>query len=65
MTITTKNEFEAFVLANCGLTARTEPRRERDGEYLYECFDNADGDEIAFISYKAGAAPTYTIITND
>lgn len=61
MNTVTKSEFEAFVAANCPLGIRGEPRRERDGEYQYDCFDNADGEEIAFITYKIGNDPVYSI----
>ena len=38
-----------------------EPRQERDGEYWYDCYDNADGEEIAFVTYKTGQNPVYSI----
>lgn len=60
MTDITKEAFEAFVSANCPAHVRDEPRVEMDSPYKYECFDNDDGDEVAFISWKDGVA-TYTI----
>ena len=61
MTIVSKESFETFINENCSLSMRSEPRRERDGEYSYDCYDNADGDEIAFVSYKTGEEPSYSI----
>lgn len=55
------NEFEAFVVANCPMHIVREPRKEMDNGYLYECFDDADGEEIAFITYKAGDDPIYSV----
>lgn len=56
-----KNEFDGFIAANCPMHVRSEPRVENETEYQYECFDNAEGEEVAFITYKTGAAPVYTI----
>jgi len=61
MRTVSKTEFEAFVKANCPSHARLEPRVERDVEYSYECFDDDDGNEIAFVSYKTGEEPLYSI----
>ncbi len=47
-----KAEFESFIVANCPLHARLDPRIERDGGHRYECFDDADEAEVAFISYS-------------
>lgn len=56
-----REEFEAFVADNCPMHVRDEPRIENSTEYKYECFDDHDGEEVAFISYKTGAQPVYTI----
>lgn len=61
MITVSKPEFDAFVLANVGLLGRAEPRIERDGEYKYECYDNEEGAEIAFVAYRVGEEPTYSI----
>lgn len=58
--MTTKAEFEAFVQANASRESRLSPRKESDVNYRYECYDDADGNEVAFISWRDGAA-TYTI----
>lgn len=58
---TDKITFEKFVAERCSSLMIAEPRVEKDGEYAYDCFDDADGNEVAFISYKAGEEPTYTI----
>lgn len=57
---TDKQTFDAFVIENCPLHVRDEPRVEVDGDYKYECYDNADGEEVAFIAWHNGEA-TYTI----
>jgi hypothetical protein len=61
MPTTDKNTFDAFVAARCTGSMISEPRTERDVEYSYECFDDADGNEVAFITYRAGEEPTYFI----
>lgn len=58
----TKEEFDSFVKANCSNECYDEPRIEHDYEYLYECYDDAGGEEIAFISWVDGNA-TYRIKT--
>lgn len=62
MNTVTQADFESFIAQNCSISARTEPRKETDKGtgYLYECYDDADGNEIAFISWKNGIA-TYSI----
>lgn len=64
--MTTKAEFEQFIATHCPMHARNEPRKERDGEYTYECFDDADGNEVAFIMYSVspedGAADVEYVI---
>lgn len=52
MKIVTKEQFEAFLdRADIPMNARREPRIERDVEYTYECYDNKEGCEIAFVSH--------------
>lgn len=59
---TTKEEFTRLVSRfGFGFGARIEPRIEVDGQYLYECFDTPDGDEIAFITWFDGE-PTYHMV---
>lgn len=60
MTGITKIQFEA-ALAEAGVPSWAEPRVENDGEYGYECFDDNDGNEIGFISYRSGAIVGYTV----
>jgi hypothetical protein len=60
--MTTKAEFEAFIVANCPMHVRQEPRIERDGDYRYECFDDAEGNEVAFISRVLSAEDRETDI---
>ena len=55
-----KAAFEA-ALAAAGIPSFQEPRREVDGNIAYDCFDNSDGDEIAFISYREGEIMGYTV----
>ena len=50
----TKEEFEALAQANT-------VSEERDVEYWYDCVIDADGNEIAFASYRTGQEPTYTL----
>lgn len=61
---TDKQTFEAFVIANCSMSMRAEPRVEVDGEFKYECYDNDDGEEVAFVSWHNGVA-TYTIMDGE
>lgn len=57
-----QTEFNAFVESQIGFAmAQIEPRIERDGEYGYVCYDNKDGQEIAFISRRGSNEPTYLI----
>lgn len=49
--------FRAFV----DEFASGEPRAEKQTEYSYECFDDADGNEIAFAAYNSYRETTYTI----
>lgn len=55
--IVSKEEFEAFVAAN----AAGEAEVERDTEYSYENFHDADGKEIAFAAYHSHKGATYQI----
>jgi hypothetical protein len=55
----TKEQFEA-ALAENGASIASEPRIEIDGDYKYECFDNADGVEIGFIAWRGGE-PNYVL----
>lgn len=52
-------EFEAALTA-AGLSINNVTRVERDGGYLYECWDDADGHEIGFIKWIV-PGPTYTL----
>lgn len=56
----TKVEFEAAMDA-AGIFNLSEPRVEQDGEFAYDCFDNADGEEVGFITYRSGEILGYTI----
>ncbi|WP_315833874.1 hypothetical protein [Bradyrhizobium prioriisuperbiae] len=56
--MTTIADFHA-ALAAAGISSQ-QPRIETDGDYKYECFDDAEGAEIAFISWHAGE-PTYVV----
>lgn len=56
-----KSSFDAAILARASLSSRMEPRREQDGAYLYECYDDDDGREVGFVTYQSDRAPTYTI----
>ncbi|MBX3580081.1 MAG: hypothetical protein KF723_22995 [Rhizobiaceae bacterium] len=56
-----KTEFDAFVAANCPAHIRDEPRVEKDVEYSYDCYDNGEGEEVAFATYRTGSEPVYTI----
>lgn len=58
---TDKITFDAFVAARCTSSMIASPRTERDVEFSYECFDDADGNEVGFISYKTGEEPTFHI----
>jgi hypothetical protein len=58
----TKRQFEA-ALARVSLSTRVEPRIELDGDCKYECFDDVDGNEVAFIAWQHGKA-TYHVMTN-
>jgi hypothetical protein len=57
----TKRQFEA-ALARVSLSTRAEPRIELDGDCKYECFDDVDGNEVAFIAWQHGKA-TYHVVT--
>jgi len=57
MTYVSKEQFEAFVAAN----AVGEPVTERDTEYSYENYLNADGEEIAFAVYHAHKPDSFII----
>lgn len=57
----TREEFEAIVAARCPLHVRQEPRIERDVEYSYECYDDEDGNEVAWIAYRTGEEPAYYV----
>ncbi len=50
----TKEEFDALAAAN---TVET----ETDVEYSYENVVDADGNEIAFATYRTGQEPVYTL----
>lgn len=58
MTVT-KIEFEAAINAH-GLMIEKPTRSESDKGYLYECFEDADGQEIGFITWFGGE-PAYTL----
>lgn len=53
---TDKLTFDAFVAERCTTSMIASPRIEKDGAYEYECFDDADGNEVAFISWEKGEA---------
>lgn len=55
-----KSEFKSAIQPY-GLMIEKPSRTEKDGAYLYECFDNPHtGDEIGFISWYQSEA-TYHI----
>lgn len=62
MTQTDKATFDAFVASHCTLSMIAEPRAERDTEYSYQCYDDADGNEVAFVTFHTGEEPTYHIL---
>lgn len=55
-----KITFDAFIAKRCSSSTIDHPRTERDGEFFYECYDDAEGAEVAFISWQA-SEPTYII----
>lgn len=57
MKTVTREEFEAFVQANC----RPEPIVEKDVDYGYECFVDEDGEELAFACYHSYKPAKYHI----
>jgi len=57
---TDKITFDKFVAERCTSSMIASPRIEKDGECMYECFDDPNGNEVAFIAWQK-TEPTYII----
>ncbi len=60
MTTMTKAEFDALRPLN-----PDQIREERDGAYLYEIITDAEGNDVAFASWRNGACEGYTRVARD
>lgn len=63
METVTASEFKKFIINNCPMHVRDEPRIERDGSFTHECFDDENGYEVAYISWEDGIA-SYKVKSN-